>query len=137
LKDSKDLSVETFVTAEIAGITAKNIALVQAELLALPEESRVDINQVLKVARKYELVGNIGSDRINYLQSNSFVEIGLIPATSKNKVALVAAIKKLPESARDTYAEIKAAIDAEIAKIKMRNDRLSAAISRNSSRSIR
>jgi hypothetical protein len=137
LKNSKDLSVETFATAEIAGITATNIASVQAELLALPEESRLDINQVLKVARKYEVVGNIGSDRINYLQSNSFIEIGLIPATSKNKVALVAAVRKLPESARDTYAEIKAAIDAETSKIKTRSDRLTAIISRNASRSSR
>jgi len=137
LKNSKDLKVETFVTAEIAGITATNIALVQAELLALPEESRADFNQILKIARKYEVVGNIGSGRINYLQSNSYIEIGLIPATSKNKVALVAAVRKLPESARDTYAEIKTAIDAEAAKIKKRNDRLTAAISRNGSRSTR
>jgi hypothetical protein len=137
LKNSKDLSVEAFVTAEIAGINATNIALVQAELLALPEEARADINEILKVARKYEIVGNIGSDRITSLQSNSFIEIGLIPATSKNKVALVAAIRKLPASARDTYAEIKAAIDAESAKIKTRNERLAAIISRNAQRSLR
>ena len=111
--------------------------MVQAELLALPEEARADINEILKVARKYEIVGNIGSDRITSLQSNSFIEIGLIPATSKNKVALVAAIRKLPASARDTYAEIKAAIDAESAKIKTRNERLAAIISRNAQRSLR
>jgi hypothetical protein len=134
LKNSKDLSVETFTTAEIAGIYATNIASVQAELLALPEESRADINQVIKVARKYEIVGNIGSDRINYLQSNSFVEIGLIPATSKNKVALVAAVRKLPAASRDTYAEIKAAIDAATKDIQVRSDRLAAIISRNASR---
>jgi len=137
LKSAKDLSVETFAKAEIAGINATNIASVQAELLALPEESRADINQILKIARKFEVVGSIGSDRINYLQSNTFVEIGLIPATSKNKVALVAAVKKLPESARDTYAEIKAAIDAETVRIKSRSDRLAAIISRNASRSLK
>ena len=137
LKNSKDLSVETFVSAEIAGVNSTNIASVQAELLALPEAARADINEILKVARKYEIVGNIGSDRINYLQSNTFVEIGLIPAASKNKVALVAAVRKLPESARDTYAEIKAAIDAETAKLKARSDRLAAIISRNASRNSR
>jgi len=137
LKSTKDLTVDSFAKAEIPGITATNIAAVQAELLALPEATRTDINQVLKVAHKYEVVGNIGSDRINYLQSNSFIEIGLIPATSKNKVALVAAVRKLPESARDTYAEIKAAIDAETAKLKTRSDRLAAVISRNASRSTR
>lgn len=137
LMSAKELTVDLFAKAEIPGVTASNISALQSELIALPEESRADISQVLKIARKYEIVGNIGSERINYLQSNSYIEIGLIPATSKNKVALVAAVRKLPESARDTYAEIKNAIDAEAAKIKKRNDRLTAAISRNGSRSTR
>ena len=134
LKSAKDLSVDSFAKAEIAGITASNIAAVQAELLALPEITRADINQVLKVARKYEVVGNIGSDQINYMQSNSFVEIGLIPATSKNKVALVAVVKKLPATARDSYAEIKVAIEAETKKIQARQDRLALVIARNATR---
>jgi hypothetical protein len=134
LKSAKDLTVDSFVKAEIPGITATNIAAVQAELLALPEASRADINQILKVAHKYEVVGNIASDQIKYMQSNSFVEIGLIPADSKNKVALVAAIRKLPAASRDTYAEIKAAIDAETTRIKSRSDRLATVISRNASR---
>jgi len=134
LKSAKDLTVDAFAKAEIPGITASNIAAVQAELLALPEATRTDINQVLKVAHKYEVVGNIGSDQVLYMQSNSFVEIGLIPATSKNKVALVAAVKKLPAASRDTYAEIKAAIDATIKEIQVRSDRLAAIISRNASR---
>jgi hypothetical protein len=137
LISTKDLSVDAFNKAQIPGVTASNLSAVQAELLALPEEVRTDINQILKVARKYEIVGNIGSDRVNYLQPNTFVEIGLIPATSKNKVALLAAVKKLPESARDTYAEIKAAIDIESKKIQARKDRLAAIISRNSSRYLR
>jgi BspA type Leucine rich repeat region (6 copies) len=134
LKSAKDLTVDAFAKAEIPGITATNIAAVQAELLALPESTRTDINQVLKIAHKYEVVGNIGSDQINYMQSNSFIEIGLIPADSKNKVALVAAVRSLPEGSRDTYAEIKTAIDAEMARIQARKDRLVAAITRNSNR---
>ncbi len=135
LESAKDLSVDSFAKAEIAGITSSNIAAVQAELLALPEITRADINQVLKVARKYEVVGNIGSDQINYMQSNSFVEIGLIPATSKNKVALVAAVKKLPATARDSYAEIKVAIESETKKIQARQDRLALVMARNATRS--
>ena len=134
LKSAKDLTVDSFAKAEIPGITATNIAAVQAELLALPESSRTDINQVLKVAHKYEVVGNIGSDQVLNMQSNSFVEIGLIPATSKNKVALVAAVKKLPAASRDTYAEIKAAIDAATKDIQVRSDRLAAIIARNAAR---
>jgi uncharacterized repeat protein (TIGR02543 family) len=134
LQNARDLTPETFAKAEIPGVTTKNIAAVQAELMAMPETARTDINQILKVAHKYEVVGNIGSDQIKTMLPNSFVEIGLIPAESKNKVALVAAIRKLPEASRDTYAEIKAAIDAEAAKIKSRNDRLAAIVSRNSSK---
>jgi uncharacterized repeat protein (TIGR02543 family) len=134
LQNAKDLTPEIFAKAEIPGVTTKNIAAVQAELMAMPETARTDINQILKVAHKYEVVGNIGSDQIKTMLPNSFVEIGLIPAESKNKVALVAAIRKLPEASRDTYAEIKAAIDAEAARIKSRNDRLAAIVSRNSSK---
>lgn len=134
LKNSGTLTVESFTKAEILGVTAANFAAVQAELIALPEDSRTDINQVLKIARKYEVVGNIGSDRINNLQSNSFVEVGLIPAASKNKVALVYAVRKLPEESRDTFAEIKTAIDAATAVIKLRQDRMASVIARNLAR---
>jgi hypothetical protein len=134
LKNAKDLTVDSFAKAEIFGITSFNIAALQSELLALPEASRTDINQVLKVAYKYEVVGNIGSDRVNFMQPNSFVEIGLIPAQSKNKVSLVYAVRKLPEAARDTYAEIKAAVEAEATSIQSRKDRLATIISRNTTR---
>jgi hypothetical protein len=134
LKNAKELTVDSFAKAEIYGITANNIAALQSELFALPDASRTDINQVLKVAYKYEVVGKIGSDLVNYMQPNSFVEIGLIPAQSKNKVSLVYAIRKLPEAARDTYAEIKVAVEAEATSIQLRKDRLAGTISRNATR---
>jgi len=134
LQNAKDLTPETFAKAEIPGVTTKNIAAVLTELMAMPENIRTDINQILKVAHKYEVVGNIGSDQIKNMLPNSFVEIGLIPAESKNKVALVAAIRKLPEASRDTYVEIKAAIDAATKEIQVRSDRLAAIIARNATR---
>ncbi|MEN9324462.1 MAG: hypothetical protein RL414_216 [Actinomycetota bacterium] len=137
LKSAQSLTLDLFTKADIPGVTPTNIGAVQSELIALPEGIRSEIIQVLKVAHKYEVVGNIGSNQISNMNSSSFVEIGLIPAESKNKVALVAAIRKLPANSRDSYAEIKAAIDAETAKIKARIDRLAAIISRNASRSTR
>jgi uncharacterized repeat protein (TIGR02543 family) len=134
LESIKDLSVDSFAKAAIPGITSTNIADVKAEILALPEAACTDINQVLKVARKFEVVGYIASNSIKNLPSSLFVEIGLIPATSKNKVTLAAAIRKLPASARDTYAEIKAVIDAAAKSIQARKDRLAAIIARNASR---
>lgn len=137
VKSAKELTVESFTKAEIPGINASNIDAVKAELSALPEESKNDFNQILKVARKYEVVGNIASDQVANILPNVFVEIGLIPQTSKNKVALVSAVKKLPASSRDSYAEIKAAIEAETKKIQVRQERLAAIISRNTTRSNR
>lgn len=132
LKDGKDLSLQSFAQAGIPGVTSSNFAEVQADILALPAESRTDINQVLKVAFKYEVVGKIASGQTISLPTTAFVEIGLIPATSKNKIALVYALRKLPESARDSYAEIKTAIDAHAAKIQARKDRLATVLARSS-----
>jgi hypothetical protein len=134
LKIAKDLTVDLFARAEIPGITSQNIVAVQAELLALPEKSRVDINQVRKIARKYEVVGKIASDQFTSIHSDSLIEIGLIPQESKQKAAITAAIKKLPPSDRSTYASIKKAIDAEMAEIQNRKDRLANVIARNASR---
>jgi hypothetical protein len=134
INNPKNLTVDSFVKAGIPGVTAGNIAALQTELLALPESARADITQVLKVVRKFEVVGNIASDSIKNIPSSQFVEIGLIPAASKNKVALVSAIRKLPASARGSYAEIKAAIDAETVKIKARSERTAAIAARNKAR---
>ena len=124
IKDAKTLTVDSFAQAQIPGVNASNIAEVQAELLALPEEARSDIKQVLKVAHKYEVVGKIGSDQVSQIYPNTFVEIGLIPENSKNKAALVNAVKKLSPADRDSFAEIKAAIEAASIAIQKRSDRL-------------
>lgn len=124
IKDAKTLTVDSFAQAQIPGVNASNIAEVLAELLALPEEARSDIKQVLRVAHKYEVVGKIGSDQVSQIYPNTFVEIGLIPENSKSKAALVNAVKKLSPAARDSLAEIKAAIEAASIVIQKRADRL-------------
>jgi len=134
VKTYKDVNLELFTRAEIPGVTAANIAAVQAEIAALPQTSRADLNQVLKIARKYEVVGKIASDQFTSIHSDSLIEIGLIPQESKQKAAITAAIKKLPLSDRSSYASIKTAIDAEMAEIQNRKDRLAKVITRNASR---
>jgi hypothetical protein len=134
-KDSLKVTIETFKQAEIIGITPENIDAVQAEILALPDNSRSDIVQILKVARKYEVIGKIGSNQVNSMQSNEYIEIGLISSANKNKMALVSAIRKLSATDRDSYAEVKSALDTEMATIQARKDRTAAIKNRISSRS--
>jgi hypothetical protein len=126
LMNFKEITIEMFNKAEIVGITPENVEEVQAEIKAIPEVSRVDISQVIKIARKYEIVGMVASDRVVSIYSNSLIEIGLISADSKHKAALTEAIKNLPEDERSSYAAIKEALDAKMAEIQARKDRLTA-----------
>ena len=130
LAKSEKLTVDSFKQADIAGVTADNFAQVQAEILALPVEARSDLKQILMVARKYEVVGKIASESIRTLSNNAFVEVGLIPVTSKNKASLIAAVRRVEPSDRDSYAEIQAIIATETASIKARKDRLASVIDR-------
>jgi len=134
VKTSKVVNLEMFTNAEIYGVNAANIAAVQAEISALPQSSRADLSQVLKIARKYEVVGKIASNQCASVHSDSYIEIGLIPEGSKQKAALTAAIQKLPPSDRSSYASIQKAINAEMAEIQTRKDRLANVIARNASR---
>ena len=123
-----------FNIAEISGVYATNIAAVQADIFALTDSERSNIEPIIKVARKFEIVALIGSDRVSTLSPTPFVEIGLIPETSKFKTSLVVAVRKLPAESRDSYNEIKAEIDAKAAALDSRRDRLASIITRIKSR---
>jgi uncharacterized repeat protein (TIGR02543 family) len=135
LQNPEKITVDLFRDAAIPGVNADNFAQVQAEILALPETAKTELAQVLKIARKYEVTGKIGSEQIYALPISAFVEVGLIPATSKNKVALTKAVKRVAQKDRDSYAEIQAIIATEAASIKARKDRLASVIERIKNRS--
>ena len=133
-KSSEKVTIETFKQAEIAGVTEDNIASLQNEILALSEESRSDIAQVIKVARKYEVIAKVGTDLVKAVKSADLIEVGLIPEMTKHKASLTLAFKKLPVSLRSNYAAIKEALDAAMEKIQARIDRLATVIARNAAR---
>ena len=134
LAKSQSLTLDSFKKAEISGVTAENFTAVQAEILALPIESRAEISQVLKIARKYEVIGKIASNQASTLPISAFVDAGLLTPENKNKTTLIAAVKRAPESERSSFASIQAVIAEAAAKIKERKDRLAATISRIKSR---
>ena len=92
------------------------------------------MTEVLKIARKFEVVAYIASDSPNSIYPSRLVEIGLIPADSKSKSAITQALKNLPASERSTYADIKVAIEKEMARIQVKKDRLASLIARVSAR---
>ena len=133
-KNSEKATLELFNRAEILGITPANIDVFHAEIFALSKESQTEITQVLKIARKYEVLGIIASDRVKSIYSNSLVEIGFIPADSKHKATLTRVVKELSQAERFTYASINDAITAEMAAIQARKDRLAKVLAINASR---
>lgn len=133
-KHSEPVRLELFNHAEIFGITPVNIDELHTEIFVLPEESRVDITQVLKVARKYEVVGIVASERVKNIYSNSLIEIGLISTESQYKATLTRVVKELSHDERSTYAGIKEAIEAKMEEIQDRKDRLTNIISLIASR---
>ena len=133
-RSSEKVTIETFAQAEIAGITKENIEAASAEILALPEESRSDILQVIKIAYKYEVVGKIASEQVSTVYSSELIEVGLISSESKHRATLTAALRKLPAPQRSSYAQIEVALNALMETIQARKDRLAAVIARNAAR---
>lgn len=132
--NKQTLSTDLFEKAEIPGVTAGNLALVEAEIHALPDSSRSELNQIMKIARKYEVVGLISSDRVKSVYPSQYIEIGLISADSKIKSTLVKVVSNLAENQRSSYEAIKASIDSKSAEIQARKDRLLNVLARQSTR---
>jgi len=121
---SAPLTIAKFASAGISGITAKNLGEVSAEIAALPKERRSEIGEILKIARKFEVVDIVAtSARIN---ASMLQEIGLIKSDNKNRSAITAALAKLPPSERATYAAIESAIATVMKTFQERRDRLAA-----------
>jgi uncharacterized delta-60 repeat protein len=133
-KNAQKATVELFNQAEILGITPGNIDQLHVDIFALPQTSRAEITQVLKVARKYEVLGIIASEQVRTIYSHSLIEIGLISKESRYKETLTRVVKALPLSERSSYAGIKDAIEAELAAIQARKDRLAKILTQIASR---
>jgi hypothetical protein len=132
LKISREVDLYTFNKASIPGVTSKNIEAIMQEINELPTESRGDINSVVKIVRKFEVVDIVASsDRFNSLMLQ---EVGLIPQDSKHKAALTAALRKIPKFERTSYLAIKQAIDAQMMAIQTRKTRLSQVVNQTAAR---
>jgi hypothetical protein len=123
LSGSQEIDLQTFYKASIAGVTPENLKLIQKEISELPIDSRTDINAIIALARKFEVVDKVASNQKIY--SGMLQEVGLIPRDSENKASLTAVLRKLPASERSSYLAIKQAIDAQMTEIKTRKQRLS------------
>jgi hypothetical protein len=133
-KAANGLTLELLQKAEIKGATKNNLPLINKELAQLSPEKRGNLEEILRVIRKYEVVDVLASSDVNKIQSKLLVEIGLIPSDSKNKTSVVSALRRLSPPDRSTYEAIQAAINLEMQDIQARKDRTAAILKKIKSR---
>lgn len=131
--ESKMPTIQQFATAEIYGVTEKNLPMINKELMAMTPADRSDIKMVEKVSKKYRILDEISKgDKFTTITAKDLSTVGLIPV--KNQVAVTEALRRLPSSQRDEYSEITAAINEELAIIRIREERLASIIALRKSR---
>jgi hypothetical protein len=121
--DSKAPTLEQFTSGEISGVTSKNLADINKELLALPLAERSDIAVIQKVAKKYLILDSVAlGGKFTSISAKDLSDVGLIPVANRN--AITHSLRSLPASVRDSYVKIAAAIKEKLAVIEKRTARL-------------
>ena len=132
---SKMPTIQQFATAEITGVTEKNLPMISKELMAMPEADRSDIKMVEKVSKKYLILDTISSGgKFTQFVAKDLSSVGLIPV--ENQVVVTYALRQLPLAERENYEKITAAISKELAVIRIRDERLASILALRKSRQV-
>lgn len=128
LASGKPLTADQLLKADFNGVTAKNIASINSDIAKLSDADKTDIRVIEKIVFKYATVDKVASGKNFY--SSDLVTVGLISPDSKNKAAILAELKKLPEAALGTYEDIQEAIASYEKTVFERKARLAAILAR-------
>jgi len=135
LSESKMPTIQQFATAEILGVTEKNLPMISKELMAMNLADRSDIKMVEKVSKKYRILDRIcQGDKFSTITANDLSSVGLIP--SKYRTLITYKLRKLAIDQRDDYFKITAAIDRELSVIRIREARRAAMLALRKSRQV-
>jgi hypothetical protein len=126
------LTVGAFSDAECNGVHGVNFSEVSAEIQSLSLDSRIDIKEILKICRKYEVVDKVATSKP--FHHAMLQEIGLISLDSKFKSQITVALRSLPGAEVSTYKQIEIAIANKVKAIQDLKSRLAATIARISGR---
>ncbi len=131
--ESKAPTIQQFAAAEISGVTEKNLPMISKELMAMTAADRSDIKMVEKISKKYRILDAISQgDKFSTVTANDLSSVGLIPKNYQTTVTN--SLRSLPASQRDDYAKITAAINEELAVIRIREERLASVLALRKSR---
>jgi hypothetical protein len=131
--ESKAPTIQQFAAAEISGVTEKNFPMISKELMAMTPADRSDIKMVEKISKKYRILDVIcQGDKFSTVTANDLSSVGLIPKNYQTTVTN--SLRSLPASQRDDYTKITAAINEELAVIRIREERLASVLALRKSR---
>ena len=131
--ESKVPTIQQFAAAEISGVTEKNLPMISKELMAMNSADRSDIKMVEKISKKYRILDAISQgDKFSTVTANDLSSVGLIPKNYQTTVTN--SLRSLPASQRDDYTKITAAINEELAVIRIREERLASVLALRKSR---
>ena len=128
IKDGKDISLRQLTAAEINGATEKTMAPINLEITKLTDEAKESITSVERIVFKYLTVDRMAKgERINFLDLQS---IGLLKADSIHKSSIAAAIRRASSTQVDTFAKIESLVAEVEKKLSERKAALAAQLAR-------
>ena len=114
---------DLFATAEIYGVTIKNLPYISIEMMALDTAPRSEIINVVKVSNKYKILDAICvGDKFTSIYAQDLTQVGL--TSKENQTTITYALRMSPVADRDSYFKISSVISEQLAIIKIRNERL-------------
>lgn len=107
LQSGSTLTLEQLTGAGLKSLSNLSLTQINTELALMPIDKR-DVSAVTQLVNLYSVVEKVATTQKFYI--NDLVQVGLVPALDPDRSSIVRFLKSLPVEARDTPAEIAAAI---------------------------
>lgn len=125
IKSKSALTLNDLAKADLSGATAKNISMINAEILNVFQSYPIDIEAIAKIVRKYQLIDKI-SEKVLKFTFQDLEELGLIDEKERHKVSITILLRKMEPEQIDTFEEIKSVVTSVQDRFKARAEALRA-----------
>lgn len=107
VKNKRILTLELLNGADLPTVNGENLNLVNVQIVKLSDLERQDLNQVTTLLDKYATIQKLGSEYSQSVSVRKLVSLGIIENNLYQKQYALGAIRKEPESKRDSLEEIQ------------------------------
>jgi hypothetical protein len=122
--------------AQGVAVSERTLAAINAKILELPAEKRLDVVAIQEIAKNENFIDRIANPLTRSLISaSSLVSRGLIPADYARKQTVIRNLEGYEEASLNTVAKIEAAIKEEMLKADARDLRYKAIVAKIAARS--